>query len=110
MTETVAQRIRNDIIAQDIRYRRADAAVRNDVDARLDKLEKSIVAMMLKIDVNGTKQVAARQRRLKKLNFELGVLIRTAYSEINGLLRAAGRRIAKVEAQNINKIVAENLP
>ncbi len=110
MTQTVAQQIRDDIISQDIRYRRVDAAVRAEVDARLDVLERDITAEMMRIDVNGTSRKAARKRRLKKLNHEIGIIIRTAYSEINGIIRSAGRRVAKVEARKVNQIVAEQLP
>jgi len=110
MPETAAESIRDDIIAQDIRYKRADAAVRREVDTRLDQLETEIVMLMLRIDVNGTKQVKARARRLVKLNREVGIATRTAYSEINGIIKAAGRRIARVEAKTAVKIVKENLP
>lgn len=110
MTETVAQKIRDDIIEQDIRYRRVDAAVRKEVDTRLDQLESDLVALMLKIDVAGTKQVKARKRRLAKLNNQSGILIRTAYTEINGIMRGAGRRVAKVEARKVNQIVQDRLP
>lgn len=110
MTETVAQKIRDDIIAQDVRYRRVDAAVRREVDDVLDKLEQDLRVLMIRIDVAGTKQRVARQRRLKKLQSESGILIRTAYSEINRVIRSASRRVAKVEAKKVNTIVQENLP
>lgn len=110
MPETVAQKIRDDIIAQDIRYNRVNASVRAEVNARLDVLEKDITAAMMQVDVNGTRQKKARDRRLKKLNEALRILIRTAYSEINGIIRSAGRRVAKVEAQKVNQIVEVNLP
>lgn len=110
MPETVAESIRNDIIAQDIRYKRADAAVRREVDARLDQLETEIVMLMLRIDVNGTKQIKARGRRLAKLNKEIGIAIRTAYSEINGIIKSSARRVARVETASAVKIVGENLP
>lgn len=110
MPETVAQKIRDDIISQEIRYRRVDASVRKDVDTRLNALEREIFLLIVRIDVAGTKQRKARQRRLKKLESEIGIATRTAYSEVNGMIRAAGRRVAKVEARKINEIVAENLP
>ncbi len=110
MTQTAAQEIRDSIITQDIRYRRVDAAVRKEVDARLNKLENALTALMLRIDVAGTKQLPARKRRLAKMKKESGKIIRTAYSEINGILHRAGRRIAKVEAKNINQIVKAQLP
>jgi flavin-dependent dehydrogenase len=110
MPETVAQKIRDDIIAQDVRYNRVNASVRADVNARLDQLEKEIVTAMIRVDANGARRKTARQRRLKKLNDEIGIIIRTAYSEINGILRNAGRRVAKVEARKVNQIVAEQLP
>lgn len=110
MTRTVAQKIRDDIIEQDVRYRRVDASVRRDVDQRLDQLELDLVALMLKIDVAGTKQIKARRRRLAKLNNQSGIIIRTAYTEINGILRGAGRRVAKVEAKKVNQIVQDRLP
>jgi chaperonin cofactor prefoldin len=110
VTETVAQKIRDDIIAQDVRYRRVDAAVRREVDDVLDKLEQDLRVLMIRIDVAGTKQRVARQRRLKKLQSESGILIRTAYSEINRVIRSASRRVAKVEAKKVNTIVQENLP
>lgn len=110
MTRTVAQKVRDDIIEQDVRYRRVDASVRKEVDERLDQLERELVGLMLKIDVAGTKQIKARRRRLAKLNNQSGILIRTAYTEINGILRSAGRRVAKVEAKKVNQIVGNQLP
>jgi transcription elongation factor len=107
---TAAEAIRDDIIAQDIRYKRADATIRREVDARLDKLETEIVALMLRIDVAGTKQRKARARRLAKLHREVGIATRTAYSEINGIIKSGARRVARVEAASAVKIVAENLP
>ena len=110
MPETVSLAIRDDIIAQEVRYRRVDASVRREVDTLLDQLESDIVALMLRVNVNGTKQIKARARRLAKLNRELGILIRTTYSEVNGLIKASSRRVSRVEAKAITKIVEGNLP
>jgi hypothetical protein len=110
LTESVAQKIRDDLIAQDIRYRRADAGVRQEVNERLDELDSQIVAAVIKIDVAGTSRVAARRRRLEKLNREIGDVTRRAFSDINNILKLSLRRIAKVEARKVNQIVEENLP
>ena len=107
---TVSEDIRDDLITQDIRYKRADASVRKEVDARLSSLEAAIAAAIIRVNVNGTKQVKARQRRLAKLNREVGVLIRTAYSEINGIIKSSARRVANVETAADVAIVTKNLP
>ena len=73
-------------------------------------LGNDITALMIRIDVNGAKRRDAIERRTKKLNKELGKLIKTAYSEINGILRGAMRRVARVEAKSVNDIVRKNLP
>jgi hypothetical protein len=73
-------------------------------------MEKDLLALMLRINVNGTKQIRARQRRLVILNKQSREIIRTAFSEINAELKKAARRIAKVEARRTNEIVENNLP
>jgi hypothetical protein len=107
---TVAEKIRDDIIVQDIRYQRANAGVRREVDDRLSQLAADLTALLYRINPNAAVRAAARRRRMKKLNTESRVLIRTAYSEINGILKSSARRIAKVEARRINEIVRDNLP
>lgn len=110
MTESVAQKIRDDLIAQDIRYRRADAGVRQEVNGRLDELDSQIVAAVIRIDVAGTSRVAARRRRLQKLNSEVGKLTQAAFSDINKILKASLKRVAKVEAKIIVKTMRGNIP
>ena len=107
---TTATDIRDDLIAQDVRYRRVDAAIRREVNARLAQLGRDTTALMLRIDVAGTKQPKARLRRLRKLNRELGILTRTAYSEIGGITKVALRRLAQAETKSTIKIVGANLP
>lgn len=110
MTDTVAQKIRDDLVAQDVRYRRVDASVRREIDARINQLGRDLVNLLQTIDPHGAIRPAARQRRLQKLNKESGVMIRTAYSEINGMLKSALRRVSKVETNKVVQIVEENLP
>ena len=110
MPKTVAEEIRDDLIAQDIRYKRADASVRKEIDSRLAVLETAIAATIIQINVNGAKQAGAIDRRLRKLNTEVGILTRTAYSEINGIIKGAARRVANVETAADVAIVTKELP
>ena len=107
---SVAQDIRDDLIEQEIKYRRVDASVRRDVDATLRQLSRDLKDLMIKIDVNGTKRLDARNRRLKKFEKESKILIRTAYSEIGGITRNTLRRVAKVETKNTVAVVGSRLP
>jgi len=110
MPETAAQAIRDDLIQQEIAYRRVDASVRRDVDRRLKGLANDLKDLLQRIDPHGTQRVAARKRRLKKFDQESKVLIRTAYSEMGGILRQATRRIAKVETKNTVAVIRRNVP
>lgn len=110
VAETAAEKIRDDLVEQEVLYRRVDASVRREVDARLDQMGRDLKDLMLKIDVAGTKRSDARRRRLKKLNTESRIVIRTAYSEVGGILRSAVRRIAKAETKNTAKIMRRNIP
>lgn len=110
MTQTAAQKIEDDLIEQDIRYRRVDASIRREVDRRLLQLGRDIKALMLDIDIAGTKRNDARRRRKKKFKEELRVLVNTAYSEIGGILRNATRRVAKVEAKKVAEVMVKRIP
>jgi hypothetical protein len=110
VADNAAQEIRDDLIEQEVLYRRVDAGVRRQVDARHAQLARDLKDLMLKIDVAGTKQINARKRRLKKLNEESRLLIRTAYSEMNGILRHALRRLAKVETKKAVATVRRHIP
>lgn len=110
MPDTAAEKIRDEIIEQDIRYQRANATVRREVDDRLDRLAADLTALLYRVDPNSAIRPAAKKRRMKRLRIESRTLIRTAYSEINGTLKAAMRRIAKVETRRINQSVRDNIP
>jgi hypothetical protein len=110
VADSAAQDIRDDLIEQDVLYRRVDAGVRREVDARLAQMGLDLKKLMLDIDVAGTQRKDARQRRLKRLNIESRILIRTAYSEVGGILRAATRRVAKVEAKKAANVMRKNIP
>lgn len=107
---TAAEAVRDDLIAQDVRYRRADAAVRRQIDARFDKLEADLKILMLRIDAAGTQQVKARRRRIAKLEKESKVLIKTAFTEINGYLKGAMRQLAHIETKATATILRTNIP
>lgn len=110
MPDTVAEAIRDDLIEQEVLYRRADAGIRRQVDSRLTQMGSDLKTLMLDIDVAGTKRKDARMRRLKKLNVESRTIIKTAYSEVGGILRSSLRRLAKVETKNTVKIMRKNIP
>lgn len=110
VADNAAQNIRDDLIEQDLLYRRVDASVRRDVDARLAQMGRDLKKLTLEIDVAGTKRKDARQRRLKKLNEESRILIRTAYSEVGGILRSAIRRVAKTEAKKVANVIRSSIP
>ena len=94
---TVAEDIREALIVQDIRYRRADAGVRADVDKILNRLDADIVKAVVKVDVASAKRPATRKKRLDKLNAAVGELARKSFSEINKLLKDSLRRLAKID-------------
>jgi len=110
MAETAAQAVRDDLIKQEVLYRRADAGVRREIDARLIQMGRELKEMVLRIDVAGTQRKDARARRLKKIDDESKIIIRTAYSEVNGILRSAARRIAKVETKNTARVIRSAVP
>lgn len=84
--------------------------MRQEVNGRLDELDSQIVAAVIRIDVAGTSRVAARRRRLQKLNSEVGKLTQAAFSDINKILKASLKRVAKVEAKIIVKTMRGNIP
>lgn len=110
MADTAAQEIRDDLIEQEVRYRRVDASVRSDVNKRLTQLGLDLKELLFSIDVHGTNRKDARGRRLQKLNVESRTMIRSAYSEIGGIMRAAARRIAKVETVKTTQVVRSHVP
>lgn len=110
VADSAAQDIRGDLIEQDVLYRRVDAGVRREVDARLAQMGRDLKKLMLDIDIAGTQRKDARQRRLKRLNVESRIIIRTAYSEVGGILRASTRRIAKVESKKVANVMRKNIP
>lgn len=110
MADTAAQQIRDDLIEQEVLYRRTDAGVRLEVDRRLAQLERDLKKLVLSVDVNSAMRKGTRQRRLKNINDESKILIRTAYSEVNGILRGAMRRIAKVETKKTTDIIRKRVP
>lgn len=107
---TAAEEVRDDLIAQDVRYRRVEAGINRKVQARLNELDRDVKALLVKIDPAGTTQPKARQRRLQKFNREAGVLIRTAYSEINGMVKADLRRVGMAESVNTMKVMRRHIP
>lgn len=110
MADNISASIRDDLIEQEIRYRRTDAAIRADVDRRLLQVQKDLVALAIKVDPNGAQTEAARQRRLERLRKSSGALVRDAYREIDQIVKGSARRIAKVESQNTVDIVRKHLP
>jgi hypothetical protein len=108
--DSVVRQVRDDLIAQDIRYRRVDASVRRDVDRLIVQLGKDLKKLIISIDVAGTRQVGARKRRLQKLNEQSRDLINNRYREINQVLRKAVRQVAKVETKSTLDIVTNRLP
>lgn len=110
MADSAAVEIRDDLIQQEVLYRRVDAGVRSDVNKRLTQLGRDLKSLMFSIDVHGTNRKDARERRLKRLNTESRTMIRTAYSEIGGIMRAAVRRIAKVETKKTTEVVRKHVP
>lgn len=105
-----AEAIRDDLIANDVRYRRADAAVRRKVDVRLSSLSRELRELIARIDIHGAQRVDARQRRLDKFEKEMKAAVRTAYSDINSLLRGEMNRIAKIETKATANAVRKHLP
>lgn len=110
VADSAAEEIRDDLIEQEVLYRRVDASVRRDVDARLAQLGRDLKRLVLETDVNSTTRKDARKRRLKRLNEESRILIRTAYTEVNGILRPALRRVGKVETMKTTKVVRKHVP
>lgn len=110
VADSAAQEIRDDLIEQEVRYRRVDASVRGDVNRRLSQLGADLKKLLFDIDVHGTTRKDARERRLKRVNTESRIMIRTAYSEIGGIMRLAVRRIAKVETKKTTQVVRKHVP
>jgi hypothetical protein len=110
VADSAAVEIRDDLIQQEVLYRRVDAGVRSDVNKRITQLGRDLKNLMFSIDVHGTSRKDARERRLKRLNTESRTMIRTAYSEIGGIMRAAVRRIAKVETKKATEVVRKHVP
>lgn len=107
---SAAEEVRDDIIHRDVIYRRVDASIRREVDARLDQLGKDLKSLMFRIDVAGTSRASARKRRLRRLNEESRILIRTAYTEMGAITRSALRRVGKVEAVSTAQIMRKQIP
>ena len=107
---TAAEEIRDDIIEQDVRYRRAEARINRKVQARLTTLDRDVKALLIRIDPAGTQQVKARQRRLRKFNRESGELVRTAYSEIHALVKKDLARVGIVESKTILATMRKHIP
>lgn len=107
---TAAEEIRDELIENDVRYQRAAGHVRRLVDKRLEQLGREIKETILRIDAHGAQRNDARQRRLKKLEEEIKVLVRTAYSEVNGILKSELRKTAKVETMATAKAIRRHVP
>lgn len=107
---SVAQAIRDDLIEQELRYRRVDAGVRREVDARLVRLQADLKALTLKIDPAGTDRPAARTARLSKLEARSKAMIDAAYRDIEAIMEQANRRVGQAEVKNLNNVMREHLP
>lgn len=107
---SVAQAIRDDLIEQELRYRRVDAGVRREVDARLLKLQADLKALALRIDPGGTERPAARSARLGKLEMKSKAMIDAAYRDVEAIMKQASRRVALAEVEHLNTIMRTHLP
>lgn len=110
MTDTAAEAIRDDLIANDVRFRRADGHVRRLVNRRLGELERDLKKVMVDIDPNGAQRTDARRRRTIKLRMKVKELVDKAYQDINAIVRGELRKAAKVETQATANIMRKAIP
>lgn len=102
--------IRDSLAEHDIDLRRVDGGIRRRVERRLDELGRDLKGLMAKIDAHGAQHTDSREGRLVKLEKEAKALIDEAYAEINKLVGADLRAVAKTESAAILGAVAESLP
>jgi len=110
MAQTAADRVQEDVIAQDVQLARVDAGMQKRIDARLDELGRELKRLTLDVDVAGTLRRDAQVRRMNRLSKESRELIREAYSDINLMTRKALTTVAKAQSMAMATSLEESIP
>lgn len=94
---TVAQDVRDDLIAQDIRVRRVSARLERDIEVRLKRMELDLADLVIKTDAKVTKAAAKE-------------IIDAAYADVDAMVLEVAQRLAAAEAKAVVKAIKKALP
>jgi len=110
MTDSVNDKIHDDLISHDIALRRVIGSEQKRVERRLDELGSDLKALAARIDPFSASRADEQERRLARLEKESTELINDAYKEISKLQRSELEQVAAIESEATIEAVRKALP
>lgn len=110
MAATTNEKIRDDVIVQDIAQRRVIAGIQAQVKKRLDQLSNDLRAAMESSDPFSTTKPAVRRKRMALLRDRANRLIRSAHDDCYQITREAMQRVAAAKSKNAVHAMDEHIP
>lgn len=107
---TTNEKIRDDVISQDVVQRRVIAHVQSQVHARLHKLSLDLRAAMEATDPFTSTRPLVKRKRVGLLRQRANNLIRDAHNDCYQITRDAMQRIAVAKSKSVVHSMDKHIP
>ena len=106
---TAAERVRDDLVVQDVRLRRVIGGEQRFIAKLTDQFEKRVKAAIVEIDVGGVNGPLRRTQRMVKLEKIIKELAQEHYAEVAAHLKKTMQGVAIAESQAVTGALEESV-
>jgi hypothetical protein len=107
---TTNEKLRDDVIWDDVQLRKVTASVDIEVQARLTRLDRDLTIAMQAANPFDAVKLSVRRRKQFELIARAKVLIRRAYEDCLEITQKSGAKVAKAQAASAWAGLEDHIP